>query len=1204
MRKYQVSVDLRSNHERELQSFENSVNKAEKSLDSLTKGFPNPFSGATRGVTRFLGSLGPVGAGLGLVTAGMTAATVAGAAFTRQYSIAAERTTVAEEALFNFNAELQALSEGAELEDLQEAILNVSERFGEATRDAGAIRDAMLAIGFSQDQITDLNFEGPEAQLEAIRTQFQGIATDSERIFRARELFAEDGLRILNLITAEADQLEAIQARNQSLGISVDQQVFDDFRALRLEVGLTGRAAQAFAINLGGAFAPDFTSLFTNINDTIALFGGTENAASAIANALQPIASIISATGKTVFFLATAFVDVKREIQEIIDIVPSINDLVESIVPESVLRRTREFGAELRETQSGTNLRIQRRYIEGQLEVAESSGAATEELEALRQQLDIIADGLSEGGRTAIQARQALRELREEAGAVAQDVEEMDTAFAKLLDSVAGLRSQADIQLRPEVTGVAEARENLDSLAQAQERLDGNTGISDEERSSAQDQIDSTRDRLDQILQLELANNRRVLEGLSATDSQRLRIQRDFQKKREQLSAIERDGDVLGYEEYLARFEELSRQEDAELSKLDAKRAESSRRNQERLAREAQALDTLRANLLGQIDRFGEVDRAFDDQISKIQEALSREAISGPEAEQLRLVATIEAEVNRERLVQELDVLDRTAQDVSQINIPIRLTDADSAASEVSRILSQIDQDRAEVEENFDRTFRINPEAAQALRDALSADIDLEGAEALQNVLQSLNGLEIVPDINLADGIQQELQAIQGPIAELEDQLNNAINSGDGDTARDLELLITTLEDQGLREIQEAAREGYNIDLQVNTSGDGFDEDSQNFLDSLQSAQAEIDRVEDKLSGGFGAADAFQEGFSEAQRLEDGIAALQLEFPEGDFSNLTQQAGEVAKNVADSFKAEFDSILNSIGSGGSELTGFLSATGAFDNLSPALSAATEAALGQAEALFGDFFSDRAAQEQRQFQDSLVAFQTAEQEKSAFAAVQEDFRAATSQADIDAATGNLNNLLNQYQVTNDELNQLGLDRSSSAQQISRAIANARAGETEALRKQAQAQEAQAKKAFETDKTFKRAQVIASGIESVQNSYAFGSRIGGPIGGAAAAALAIAFSAKQLSAINSLSFAGSGGSLSASAPGFGGGIAQAGSSSGVGQIDSATDAIDSSSSLRPVSIDFQGRSSITTEEAKDMAIAMNGVLKEGLDLDFIE
>ena len=1191
MRKYQVSLDLRTNHERQLRGFEDSVNKAEESLKTLSSGFPNPFASATSGATTFLKRLGPLGGGLGVVVAGMGAATAAGAAFTRQYSIAAERSTVAEEALFDLNAELQLLAEGADLDDLQEAILNISERFGEATRDAGAIRDAMLSIGLSQQDIIDLNFDGPEAQLEAIREQFQGIATDSERIFRARELFAEDGLRILNLITAEADELQAIQARNDSIGISVDQEIFDDFRALRLETSVTTRAVQAFAINLGGAFAPDFTSLFTGLNDTIALFGGAESAALSIGTALQPISSIVSLIGKGIFFFGTAFRDAKGAAEDFFDIFPDADTVVESTVPQALLDRTRAFGDRLREVQSGTNLKIQRRYFEGQLDIAEASGAATEKLEEFRNILAIIEDGLAEGGRTAVQARADINTFQAGLENTANTADELDTAFAKLLDNVARIQQSADLKLEPEISGFAKAQADLEALEAAQAKLNATTGIDGEERTNSQAAIDAATDAAQQVLAIERKKSQNIIDNITNNDTERLRVQTEFDKKRAELNKQQLDTQLLDYEDYNNRLATLDAQEEAALARIDAKRAESSRKNQERLEKESLALERFRADLLGQVNQFGAIDNALSAQIDKIQEGLSRGAITTGEAEQLTIVAELEAQVNRDQLSTELQVLSRTAEDVSQINIPIALTGGSDVAGEVGRILDQIETDRAEVEENFQRTFRIDPAAAQSLRDALEADIDVQGAEALQRVLQSLDGLEIVPDVNILDGLNDELAAIEAPIRELEARINTAINGGDLETARVLELQIETIRDQGLQDIQKAVAEGYNIDLTVNTTGDGFDAASLDSLEGLRGLQEQLEAAGTRFSdiGGEGSLDA---AFDEVANLDAELNRFLQDNPEADLSKFESQI----KSLADTIKDELTGIFDSIDFGGSQISGFIQNLPAFQNLSPQVQALAGAGLEAAEGLFTDFYSQRAERENQAFQDSLSRFQAAETEKSAFAQAEEQFRQAEDSNDIASATDNLNSLLNQYQVTNDELIQLGLDRSSSAQQIANVIAQARAGETDSLRRQAVAQESAAKKAFETDKQFKRAQVIASGIQAVMNAYASAP----PPFNVGLAAIAGAFAGKQLSAINSLSFGGSGGALASASAG--GGIANIGSpSSPVGQIDSANDAIDGTNGVGGrVIVELEGRSSITREELIQIANAQEEARQEGLDI----
>ncbi len=64
----------------------------------------------------------------------------------------------------------------------------------------------------------------------------------------------------------------------------------------------------------------------------------------------------------------------------------------------------------------------------------------------------------------------------------------------------------------------------------------------------------------------------------------------------------------------------------------------------------------------------------------------------------------------------------------------------------------------------------------------------------------------------------------------------------------------------------------------------------------------------------------------------------------------------------------------------------------------------------------------------------------------------------------------------------------------------------------------------KEAFELNKAMSLANTIIAGIESAQLSFAWGAKVGGPIGGGIAAAASIAFTAAQLSAISSAQFQG--------------------------------------------------------------------------------
>jgi len=73
--------------------------------------------------------------------------------------------------------------------------------------------------------------------------------------------------------------------------------------------------------------------------------------------------------------------------------------------------------------------------------------------------------------------------------------------------------------------------------------------------------------------------------------------------------------------------------------------------------------------------------------------------------------------------------------------------------------------------------------------------------------------------------------------------------------------------------------------------------------------------------------------------------------------------------------------------------------------------------------------------------------------------------------------------------------------------------------------------QSKEAFKAHKAVATAKAVIAGYEAAVTAFAWGNGVGGPIVGAIAAAASIAFTASQISAIQSQSFGGGGGSTSA-------------------------------------------------------------------------
>lgn len=81
--------------------------------------------------------------------------------------------------------------------------------------------------------------------------------------------------------------------------------------------------------------------------------------------------------------------------------------------------------------------------------------------------------------------------------------------------------------------------------------------------------------------------------------------------------------------------------------------------------------------------------------------------------------------------------------------------------------------------------------------------------------------------------------------------------------------------------------------------------------------------------------------------------------------------------------------------------------------------------------------------------------------------------------------------------------------------------------------------ESRKAFELNKAVSLAQALISGYEAVQNAYAWGTKVGGPLGGAAAATLATAATLVQVNGIKNASYQGGGGGTLRASVGSGGG-----------------------------------------------------------------
>ena len=186
--------------------------KALRGVFQLTKVFRSGLAGATI-------SLSGLKAGAAGAAAALVAVSVAALASSRTLREAAQRTRISGNEFDLLRNQLEQTTVAAQSNDLQEAILNITERFGEAAKDSGAIRDSLVDLGTPLSEIIDISSSGPAEQLEKFRELIQGAENDSVAFFKVRELLAEDGARILPFLELSDAQIKLNNARREFLRI-------------------------------------------------------------------------------------------------------------------------------------------------------------------------------------------------------------------------------------------------------------------------------------------------------------------------------------------------------------------------------------------------------------------------------------------------------------------------------------------------------------------------------------------------------------------------------------------------------------------------------------------------------------------------------------------------------------------------------------------------------------------------------------------------------------------------------------------------------------------------------------------------------------------------------------------------------------------------------------------------------------------------
>lgn len=210
-----------------------------------------------------------IGAAMTAIGAGLTAMFLGAVNATMDYggSIqdASVKTGIAAE-------ELQKLKFGAEqsgvsFEQLQVAILKMSDNLGEAAGKAGGpFNDALASVGLTIQQLQTLS---PDQQFMKLATAIAGVADPAQRTTLAINLFGKAGAQLLPLLSQGAAGIMEAGKQAEKLGlimsgesIAQSEKFGDQWDAIKLQF-------QAVVVQVGSALIPALAEIIPKVQEVI-----------------------------------------------------------------------------------------------------------------------------------------------------------------------------------------------------------------------------------------------------------------------------------------------------------------------------------------------------------------------------------------------------------------------------------------------------------------------------------------------------------------------------------------------------------------------------------------------------------------------------------------------------------------------------------------------------------------------------------------------------------------------------------------------------------------------------------------------------------------------------------------------------------------------------------------------------------------------
>lgn len=147
---------------------------------------------------------------------------------------------------------VKSITPGAGIDQVQEGLLTLTERFAEAREGSGEAFEVFKRLGL------DTSLDKPIEQLEAVRDVISRLPSDSERLQLTRVLFGdEDGNAILGYLRASAETVERIKTAVETSGRLFSDEQIANMRAANRSISSLTQTLSNARVEVFARMAPE-----------------------------------------------------------------------------------------------------------------------------------------------------------------------------------------------------------------------------------------------------------------------------------------------------------------------------------------------------------------------------------------------------------------------------------------------------------------------------------------------------------------------------------------------------------------------------------------------------------------------------------------------------------------------------------------------------------------------------------------------------------------------------------------------------------------------------------------------------------------------------------------------------------------------------------------------------------------------------------